>query len=157
LTKLRVRDMPRRQQKAVFANMTDDGYLQRLQSAEAYSRKTDFFVKKKSLEEDTEHEIFKVWSDKRLTHRQKMSKIAKIKEKAKKKLQSLQAEKRQSITGEIREIRARKFKEQAELEEVETRRKYCPSCGRKLNKGRCPKCSWRPGKPIWGSGGKGVW
>jgi len=42
---------------------------------------------------------------------------------------------------------------------VKTKRQYCPSCGRKLIKGkntdRCPKCGWKPGGRIFG--GERIW
>lgn len=37
-----------------------------------------------------------------------------------------------------------------------TKRKYCPSCGRKLFKGKCRHCGWEAGHPIWGYP-NGIW
>lgn len=117
--RMRVKDMPRSQQKAVFAKMTGDGYSQRLESAEKYHRRTDLLRKKHDLAEETEDRIMDVWSDKKLTYRQKMSKIGKIKKVAAGKLAAHEkAEAAPTIVGKMREEKWKRFKKQAHLTSI---------------------------------------
>lgn len=116
---MRVKDMPRRQQKAVFAHKKDPSasYLTRLEGAEGYQRRRNYLIKKQGLAEETEDKIFNVYNRKDLTHRQKMAKIAQIKKEAEKDLKKLKAEGNVSIVRDIKEIRQRKYNK-ARLEEV---------------------------------------
>lgn len=107
----RVRDMPRNQQKAVFANLSDDGYLARLESAEMYHRKREYLIRKGDLAEDAEDKIVRVMDDRKLTHRQKMMKIAEIRKEATKKLHSIQkVQSAPTVTGEMRQENLKRFK-----------------------------------------------
>jgi len=131
-----VKDMGRKQQQAVFANMGDSGYLRRLESAEQYKRRTEYLKRKHDLAEDVEDKLFDVWNNKNLTHRQKMIKASALKKDAKKKLESYQkAEFAPTITGKIRATQEKRFAEKygisgvrktnrASLEELEGGAKY---------------------------------
>ena len=111
--------MPRSQQKAVFAKMTGDGYSQRLESAEKYHRRADFLRKKHDLAEETEDKIMDVWADKKLTYRQKMGKITKIRSEAGRKLITHEiAETAPTIVGKMREEKWKRFKKQAHLTSI---------------------------------------
>jgi hypothetical protein len=116
---MRVKDMPRRQQKAVFAKNKDpsSGYLTRLEGAEGYQRRRNYLIKKQNLSEETEDKIFNVYNDRTLTHRQKMARIAEIKKDAQQDLTKLKAEDSTSIVKDIKQIRQRKY-DKIELEEV---------------------------------------
>ena len=115
-----VKNMPRKQQKAVFARMGKDKYLDRLEGAEKYHRRRQYLIQRKDLEENTEDKIFQVMNNKTLTHRQKMAKIAEIKNKARKQLSGHKsAEESQTIVGEIREDQKKRFAGQ----EAENRKK----------------------------------
>ena len=110
-----VKNMPRKQQKAVFARMGKDKYLDRLEGAEKYHRRRQYLIQRKDLEENTEDKIFQVMNNKALTHRQKMAKIAEIKNKARKQLSGHKAtEESQTIVGEIREGQKKRFAGQDE-------------------------------------------
>jgi len=115
-----VKNMPRKQQKAVFARMGKDKYLDRLEGAEKYHRRRQYLIQRKDLEENTEDKIFQVMNNKALTHRQKMVKIAEIKKAAAKKLSGHKAtEESQTIVSEIREGQKKRFAGQ----EAENRKK----------------------------------
>lgn len=75
--------MPRRQQKAVFAKMGDGSSLRGIES---FAGRRKSLIKRKAIEETTEDRIFEVMQNKRLTHRQKLARIAEIKKAAAKKL-----------------------------------------------------------------------
>ncbi|GAG60469.1 unnamed protein product, partial [marine sediment metagenome] len=132
----KVKDMSRRQQKAVFANMSDDGYLRRLESAEQYHKRVAYLKNKHDLAETTEDKLFDVWNNKSLTHRQKMTKVAAIKADAAKKLKAYQkVETGATVTGQIRATQSKRFVEKygiagvkktdrASLEELESGAKY---------------------------------
>lgn len=113
-----VKSMPRQQQKAVFAKMTDDGYLKVLEGAEKYKQRRSYLLKKKELSETYEDKIFNIYNSKKLTHRQKMTRIAGLKKDAKKKLDKYQAETSGSIVGEIRAENWERFKKGYYIEEV---------------------------------------
>ena len=111
----RVKDMPRNQQKAVFANMGDGGYLRRLESAEMYQKRARYLKQQHDLHEDYEEKIWRVWQNKHLTYRQKMSKVHELQEQAKTKLEKFRAQEKVLITRQIREDNMRKFKAQTDL------------------------------------------
>jgi len=110
--------MPRNQQKAVFANMTDDRYLATLEGAEKHRQRRDYLLKRNDLAETYEDKIVQVYNSSKLTHRQKMAKIAGLKKEAKKKLDAYQEGQSGSIAGEIRADNLRKFNKQYSIEEV---------------------------------------
>lgn len=115
----RIKDMPRAQQKAVFAKMADNGYMRRLESAEKYHRRRDFLVKKHDLAEETEDRIAAVYTDKKLTYRQKMGKIGKIKAEAARKLVAHEkAETAPTVVGEIRKEKFKQFRKKAYLTSI---------------------------------------
>lgn len=73
----RVRDMPRNQQRAVFASMGDSSNTSTMQGMQA-RRET---LMKHNLSADTvQDKIDKIMQDRKLTHRQKMDRIAKLKQ-----------------------------------------------------------------------------
>ena len=123
-----VKNMPRKQQKAVFARMGKDKYLDRLEGAEKYHRRRQYLIQRKDLEENTEDKIFQVMNNKALTHRQKMVKIAEIKKAAAKKLSGHKAtEESQTIVSEIREGQKKRFAGQ----EAENRKKLLKEMSKK--------------------------
>lgn len=112
----KVKNMPRQQQKAVFAHIKDPdaGYLNRLEGAEKYQRRREFLMKKRGLEEDYEDKVFNAWNDKNLTYEQRKRKVAKLQEEARKKLAKAKGEESSpTITGQIKKERLRKYKIQA--------------------------------------------
>ncbi len=117
-----VKNMPRRQQKAVFAKMTDDGYLATLEGAEKYRQRRSYLLKKKELSETYEDKIFNIYNSKRLTHRQKMARIANLKKDASKKLKKHQEETSGSIVGDIRSENWERFRKKYNIEEVPVKR-----------------------------------
>lgn len=121
---MRVKDMPRNQQKAVFAKKTDDGYMGALEGAEKYQRRRDYLIRKNELAETYEDKIFHAYNNPKLTHRQRMARIAKIKSEAEKKLSKVKAkEESQTIVGEMREENWRRFKKQYSIKEVPINKK----------------------------------
>lgn len=120
---MKVKDMPRSQQKAVFAKMTDDGYLATLEGAEKHRQRRDYLLKKKDLSETYEDRIFNIYNNSKLTHRQKMVRIANLKKDARKKLDKYQAESSGSIAGEIREENWDRFRKKYSIEEVPVKEK----------------------------------
>ena len=114
---VRVKDMPRSQQKAVFARMTDDSYLKTLEGAEKFRARRDYLLKKKDLSETYEDKIFDIYNNKRLTHRQKMARIASLKKEANKKLDGYKDSQTESVAAEIREDSQRKFNKQYDIVE----------------------------------------
>lgn len=87
---MRVKDMPRDQQKAVFANMGTGSNSSVLEGTAPYEAKRRYLLDKADLEETTEDKIFTIMNNPKLTHRQKMDRIADIKENAAKKLKTMQ-------------------------------------------------------------------
>lgn len=139
--------MPRRQQKAVFAKMTDDGYLAALEGAEKYKQRRAYLLKKKELSETYEDKIFQIYNNPQLTHRQKMARIANIKKEATKKLQKYQAEESHSIVAEMREENVRRFNKEYDIREVPVSgEKYIVSL--KLPSVGDFKGEWVEGKPM---------
>lgn len=111
--------MPRSQQKAVFAKMTDDKYLSTLEGAEKYQRKRDYLIRKNELADTYEDKIFRAYNDPKLTHRQRMAKISKLKAEAAEKLaKSQKKETSETIVGEIRDENWNRFKKQYNIKEV---------------------------------------
>ncbi len=98
--------------------MTDDRYLATLQGAEKYRQRRSYLLKKKELSETYEDKIFQIYSNPKLTHRQKMARIATIKKEATKKLHKAQAEEAGSIVGEIRAENLRRFRKKYDIKEV---------------------------------------
>jgi len=94
----------------MFAKKTDDGYLQRLDSAEKFQRRRRFLINKKEIGENTEDKIFDIMESGKLTHRQKMDRIAEVKKQAMKKVQA-EKKKEGSVTHVevVRQENIRKF------------------------------------------------
>ena len=112
---MKVRDMSRKQQKAVFASMGDPSkqYLNRLESAEKFHRRRDFLIKKEVISEDTEDKIWRIMSRNDLTHTQKMHLVEKEKAKAREKLESAKGkELAPTTTGKIISERQERFQQQ---------------------------------------------
>ncbi len=112
---MKVRDMSRKQQKAVFASMGDPSkqYLNRLESAEKFHRRRDFLIKKEVISEDTEDKIWRIMSRNDLTHTQKMHLVEKEKAKARENLKSAKGkELAPTTTGKIISERQERFQQQ---------------------------------------------
>ena len=113
MARMKVKDMSRRQQKAVFANMTDDKYLRKLENAEDYRARMAYLKHKHDLAESAEDKLFDVWNNKKLTYRQKMTKVGEIKADAKKRLERYQKEERATGTvSKIRKENVRRFEKE---------------------------------------------
>ena len=92
--------------------MTDDKYLRKLENAEDYKTRMDYLKRKHDLAENTEDRLFDVWNNKKLTYRQKMAKVSKIKADAKKRLERYQkTEKATGIVSKIRKENLKRFEE----------------------------------------------
>lgn len=145
---MRVKDMGRQQQKAVFAHMTDDRYLATLQGAEKYRARRDYLLKKKELSETYEDKIFDIYNNQKLTHRQKMARISQLKKTAASKLNKYQSEHAGSIVGEIRQENLRRFKKDYDIKEVEVNAPKNYKVAIRLPSIGQIKGEWVEGKPM---------
>ena len=97
----KVKNMPRHQQKAVFARMKDKDNNYRLEGAEGFQKRRHYLMENRTVQEEYENEKFDIWQSKKLTASQKMSRIARLEEQHQKKAEAAKIQGSYSISGDV--------------------------------------------------------
>jgi len=105
----RVKNMPRHQQKAVFAKMKDKDNNYRLEGTEGFQRRRHYLMDNRTAQEEYENEKFDIWQSKKLTANQKMSRIARLEERHQKKIEAAKSQGSYPVSGDVVEEKYRPF------------------------------------------------
>ena len=98
----KVKNMPRHQQKAVFARMKDKDNNYRLEGAEGFQKRRHYLMENRTAQEEYENAKFDIWQSKKLTANQKMGKIARLEKEHQKKIEAAKIQGGSySISGDV--------------------------------------------------------